>query len=135
MLVTESGSPPMRNLTDFEHKSEPVIAPATFMARLGRALVIWLGITLGGLAIGIAGYAYFEGMSLTDAFVNAAMILSGMGPVGELKTEGGKIFAGLYAIFSGLVIVIATGFVLAPVFHRVLHKFHVETGKEDDNQD
>ena len=81
----------MRNLTDFEHKSEPVIAPATFMARLGRALVIWLGITLGGLAIGIAGYAYFEGMSLTDAFVNAAMILSGMGPVGELKTEGGKI--------------------------------------------
>ena len=125
----------MRNLTDFEHKSEPVIAPATFMARLGRALVIWLGITLGGLTIGIAGYAYFEGMALTDAFVNAAMILSGMGPVGELKTEGGKIFAGLYAIFSGLVIVIATGFVLAPVFHRVLHKFHVETGKEDDNQD
>ena len=125
----------MRNLTDFENKNEPVIAPATFMARLGRALVIWLGITLGGLTIGIAGYAYFEGMSLTDAFVNAAMILSGMGPVGELKTEGGKIFAGLYAIFSGLVIVIATGFVLAPVFHRVLHKFHVETGKEDDNQD
>ena len=65
-------------------------------------------------------------MSGVDAFVNAAMILSGMGPVGELHTTAGKIFAGCYAIFSGLIIVIATGFVLAPIFHRVLHKFHVE---------
>ncbi len=79
----------------------------------------------------MAGYSYFEGMSLTDAYVNAAMILSGMGPLGELKTVGGKIFAGTYAIFSGLIIVIATGFVLAPVFHRVLHRFHVELTKQD----
>ena len=120
----------MRHLTDFEHKNQPVVPTTAFAKRLGRALLIWLGITLGGLAIGISGYAYFEGMPLIDAFVNAAMILSGMGPVGELKTEGGKLFAGCYAIFSGLVIVIATGFVLAPVFHRVLHKFHVEIGKE-----
>jgi hypothetical protein len=63
--------------------------------------------------------------------VNAAMILSGMGPIGELKTTPGKIFAGTYAIFSGLVIIIATGFLLAPIFHRVLHRFHVETAKED----
>ncbi len=77
-------------------------------------------------SIGIAGYAGFEGMSLTDAFLNAAMILSGMGPAAELKTEAGKVFAGFYAIFSGLIIVIATGFVLAPIFHRVLHSFHVE---------
>jgi hypothetical protein len=65
-------------------------------------------------------------MSLTDSYVNAAMILSGMGPLGELKTTAGKIFAGSYAIFSGLVIVIATGVVLAPIFHRVLHRFHLE---------
>jgi hypothetical protein len=65
-------------------------------------------------------------MSFVDAFVNAAMILSGMGPLGELKTTGGKIFAGCYAILSGLIIVIATGVVLAPIFHRVLHRFHVE---------
>ena len=70
-------------------------------------------------------------MSVTDAYVNAAMILSGMGPLGELKSTGGKIFAGSYAIFSGLLIVIATGFVLAPVFHRVLHKFHVEQKGEE----
>ena len=70
-------------------------------------------------------------MSLSDAYVNAAMILSGMGPVGELKTTAGKIFAGSYAIFSGLVIVLAAGFILAPIFHRVLHRFHVERGKQD----
>jgi len=80
-----------------------------------------------GLAIGMAGYATFEGMSLADSYVNAAMILSGMGPMGELKTTAGKVFAGSYAIFSGLLIVIATGFVLAPIFHRLLHHFHVET--------
>ena len=70
-------------------------------------------------------------MSFADAYVNAAMILSGMGPLGELKTTAGKIFAGSYAIFSGLVIVIATSFDLAPIFHRVLHHFHVETGRND----
>jgi hypothetical protein len=95
------------------------------------AMGLWLALTAVGLLIGIAGYAGFEGMSLTDAYVNAAMILSGMGPVGELKTTAGKIFAGSYAIFSGLVIVVATGFVLAPIFHRVLHRFHVEAGKDE----
>ena len=83
-------------------------------------------INIAGLAIGMAGYSYFEGMGPADAFVNAAMILSGMGPADPLKYTGGKIFAGFYAILSGLIIVIATGFVLAPVFHRVLHSFHVE---------
>jgi hypothetical protein len=97
-----------------------------FAVRMARAIGLWLVLTVVGLAIGIAGYAYFEGMSLTDSFLNAAMILSGMGPATELKTEAGKLFAGFYAIFSGLIIVIATGFVLAPIFHRVLHKFHVE---------
>jgi hypothetical protein len=69
-------------------------------------------------------------MPLDDAFVNAAMILSGMGPIETKLSHGGKIFAGVYAIFSGLIIVIASGFVLAPMFHRVLHRFHVESGKE-----
>ena len=70
-------------------------------------------------------------MSFADAYVNAAMILSGMGPVQELKTTAGKFFAGSYAIFSGLIIVLAAGFILAPIFHRVLHRFHVETRKQD----
>jgi len=95
-----------------------------------RAVLIWLAIVAIGLTIGIAGYAGFEGLSLTDAYLNAAVILSGMGPAVELKTTGGKLFAGTYAIFSGLLIIIATGFVLAPIFHRVLHKFHLETRDE-----
>jgi hypothetical protein len=96
-----------------------------------KAIGLWCLLALGGLAIGMAGYAAFEGMSLADAYVNAAMILAGMGPMGELKTTAGKIFAGSYAILSGLLLIIATGFVLAPIFHRVLHHFHVETHEKD----
>jgi|ERR1700723_1593075 hypothetical protein len=116
--------------TGFERRHEPVVSRRKFVARLSVAIGLWVILTTIGLAIGIAGYAYFEGMSFVDAYVNAAMILSGMGPLGELKTTGGKIFAGSYALFSGLIIIIATGFVLAPIFHRVLHRFHVEA-KED----
>ena len=116
----------------FEHRRQPVISRRSFIRRMFIVIGLWLALTLVGLVIGIAGYANLEGMSLVDAYVNAAMILSGMGPVVELKTTAGKIFAGTYAIFSGLVIVIATGFILAPIFHRVLHRFHVETAREKD---
>ena len=117
-------------VTDFEKRRHKVLSRHAFMIRMLRAVGLWCAITAFGLVVGIAGYAGLEGMSLTDSFLNAAMILSGMGPAAELKTESGKLFAGCYAIFSGLDIVIATGFVLAPNFHRVLHKFHVET-RED----
>ncbi|KUL95900.1 hypothetical protein DK26_10405 [Bosea sp. WAO] len=120
----------MPRLTRFEHRRQPVIPLRRFALRMGRAMLLWLGLTLVGLVIGMVGYAASEQMSVVDAFVNAAMILSGMGPVTELKTTGGKLFAGCYAIFSGLFVVIATGFVLAPVLHRVLHSFHVEEGKD-----
>ncbi len=118
-------------LTRFEHRGEKVIPARRFALRMGRVLLLWLALTLVGLGIGMVGYAATEGMQTTDAFVNAAMILSGMGPVGELQTESGKVFAGVYAIFSGLFVVVATGFVLAPVLHRMLHSFHVEEGKGD----
>jgi hypothetical protein len=116
----------------FEHGRQPVITRRRFIRRMFIAIILWLALTVIGLLIGIAGYAKFEGMSIVDAYVNAAMILSGMGPIGELKTTAGKLFAGTYAIFSGLIIVIATGFILAPIFHRVLHRFHVETTREKD---
>jgi hypothetical protein len=116
--------------TRFEQRHQAVISRRRFLARMVIAIGLWMILTLVGLAIGILGYAEFEDMSFVDAYVNAAMILSGMGPIGELKSTAGKVFAGSYAIFSGLIIVIATGFVLAPIFHRVLHRFHVETGKE-----
>jgi hypothetical protein len=122
----------MAQLSTLEHKSQKVLPRRQFIQRMLGAVAVWMALTLAGLALGMAGYAWMEGMSLVDAFVNAAMILSGMGPVTELKSTGGKLFAGAYAIFSGLFIVIASGFVLAPVLHRVLHMLHVETGKEKD---
>ncbi|HKZ96086.1 MAG TPA: hypothetical protein VJ045_03810 [Hyphomicrobiaceae bacterium] len=121
----------MRGLTHFEHRREKVIPPRAFVHRMGLAMGLWLLLTAGGLVVGMIGYSATEGMGAADAFVNAAMILSGMGPIGVLHSTAGKLFAGFYAIFSGLIIVIATGFVLAPIFHRVLHRFHVESGKEE----
>ncbi|HRN85153.1 MAG TPA: hypothetical protein PK857_10065 [Hyphomicrobium sp.] len=118
-------------LIPFEHKSEKVIPRQRFVRRMGRALLLWAMLTFGGLAIGMIGYSATEGMGFADSFVNAAMILSGMGPVDQLHTTAGKIFAGLYAILSGLIIVIGAGFVLAPIAHRVLHRFHVETKRGD----
>ncbi len=118
-------------LLRLEHARRQLMTHHRFMMRMLYACGLWLALAFFGLAIGMAGYAFFEDMSFTDAYVNAAMILSGMGPLGELKTTGGKIFAGSYAIFSGLLIVIATGFVLAPVFHLVLHRFHVEQKGEE----
>ncbi len=125
-------SAPTFALTHFEHRREPVISRRRFLHRMVKAFALWFALTVLGLAIGIAGYAFFEDMSFVDAYANAAMILSGMGPLSTLNTTGGKTFAGSYAIFSGLVIVVATSFVLAPIFHRVLHHFHVEQEGQDD---
>lgn len=123
----------MLHLTRFEHRRQRLIPARRFALRMGRAVLLWLALTLVGLAIGMAGYAASEGMSALDAFLNAAMILAGMGPMTELRTESGKLFAGFYAIFSGLFVVVATGFVLAPLLHRVLHSFHIEEGKDADD--
>ena len=76
------------------------------------------------LGIGMAGYAYFEHLGWLDAFLNSAMLLGGMGPVNNPQTSGGKLFAGLYALYSGLVFLVTVGVVLAPVLHRALHLFH-----------
>jgi hypothetical protein len=122
----------MPTFTHFEHRTQKVIPRRAFVERMARALGIWLALTAGGLVIGMIGYSATEGMGPADAFVNAAMILSGMGPIQELHTTAGKIFAGCYAMFSGLVIIIATGFILAPLYHRLLHRFHVESGKDKD---
>lgn len=80
----------------------------------------------GSLAIGMVGYHELEGLSYLDGFLNSSMLLGGMGPIDFPKTEGGKLFAGLYALYAGLLFLILTAILLAPVFHRVLHRFHVE---------
>ena len=76
------------------------------------------------LGIGMSGYVYFESLSWLDAFVDASMLLGGMGPVHTPETAGGKLFAGCYALYCGLVFLVTVGVLLAPVLHRALHKFH-----------
>lgn len=121
----------MKQLLHFEHKRQPVASATRFTSRIANSLFWVTAIVAGSLAIGMAGYMYFEGMSAVDAFANAAMILSGMGPLQPLFTNGGKIFAGLYALFSGLMIFVLAGLLLAPVYHRFLHRFHVEEEESD----
>ena len=85
-----------------------------------------LGLLLFSLILGMSGYGYFEHLPWRDAFLNAAMLMGGMGPVDAPQTDGGKLFAGLYALYAGLVFLVAAGLVFAPVVHRVMHKFHWE---------
>jgi hypothetical protein len=99
--------------------------PITFALSLAAAIAL-LG---GALLIGVAGYHFFAGLAWVDALLNASMILTGMGPVDVLTSTGAKIFASAYALFSGVVFLSATGVIIAPVVHRVLHRFHLERGK------
>lgn len=110
----------------FEHYHKPLLPRAEFFMRLAKSVCIGLAITLAALGIGMIGYHRFEHMSWIDAFANAAMILSGMGPLTSLQSGAGKLFAGIYAMFSGLAFIIILGVVFAPVVHRFLHKFHLE---------
>ena len=111
----------------FEPRRKPLLPRRAFYARVARSLVLALAIVLVSLSIGMVGYHGFEGLSWLDAFLNAAMILSGMGPVAPIQTAGGKLFAGCYALFSGLALITTVAVVFAPVFHRFLHKFHLDT--------
>jgi hypothetical protein len=85
-----------------------------------------LALFLVSLLPGMAGYAYFEHLAWRDAFLNSAMLMGGMGPVDTPRTDGGKLFAGLYALYAGLVFLVGAGLIFAPVVHRVMHKFHWE---------
>jgi hypothetical protein len=110
----------------FEQYSKPLIPRADYHRRLvgaaGLALLL-IGVSLG---VGMVGYHEIEGMPWIDAYLSAAMILSGMGPVGEPLSTAGKLFAGTYALYSGFVALICVGVLGAPVLHRFLHRFHIE---------
>ncbi len=119
----------------FEHRSKPLLPRREFYRRLARSASIAALLVVFALGIGMVGYRAFEPMTWVDAFVNAAMILSGMGPVSSLQTDSGKIFAGCYALFSGLAFITSLGIIFAPVFHRFLHKFHLEEIRRDQGKD
>jgi hypothetical protein len=110
----------------FEHRSQQVLRRRHFALRLIRHLLISATIILVSLAGGIAGYEHYEHLSLRDAFLNAAMLLGGMGPVDINLSPQGKVFAGAFALYAGLVFVVAAGVLLAPVVHRILHTVHCD---------
>lgn len=110
----------------YESRTQRPLARRHFIRRLGLHLAFALLLFLCSLALGIWGYAHYEGLAWRDGFLNSAMLLGGMGPVDAPQTDGGKIFAGMYALFAGLVFIVTAGLLLAPVVHRVLHTFHWE---------
>lgn len=108
----------------YETRLQPIATRGHFVARMVRHAAFAAAVVVGSLFIGMSGYVYFEHLSWLDAFVDASMLLGGMGPVHNPETAGGKLFAGLYALYCGLIVLITVGVMLAPVLHRALHKFH-----------
>jgi hypothetical protein len=112
----------------FEHQSAPLLPRPLFVRRVVRTTALGVAFLALGLGCGMVGYRITEGMSWVDAFANASMILSGMGPVSTLQTKAGKIFAGCYALFSGFAFITVAGVILGPFVHRIFHRFHMADG-------
>jgi hypothetical protein len=110
----------------FERRYEPVLPWEQFVVRMLVHLAVVLLVIGGSLAVGILGYHLTEGFGWLDSLLNASMILSGMGPADALKTSPGKVFASLYALYSGLALITIAGLLLLPAVHRVLHRFHFD---------
>ena len=113
----------------YEPCHAPLLPRKKFYARLRRHGLFAVAVLGGCVGIGMLGYHFFENMGWLDSYVNATMILSGMGPLDPIKTTAGRIFAGTYALFSGVAFLTTVGFFLMPVLHRLLHKLHLASGK------
>ena len=111
----------------FEHHHQPLLTRGKFVARLVRNAAIAIGLLAAAMGIGIVGFLLTGTHGVVNAFLQASMLLGGMGPVGDLQnaTDAAKIFASLYALFAGVVFLVSVGVVLAPVIHRLMHRFHL----------
>ena len=116
----------------FEHHKSPLIDRREFIKRQMRYLLFSLVILILSLGIGIAGYHFLGKLPWIDSFLNASMILTGMGPVDHLDTKGGKLFSACYALFSGVSFLTFIAVLFTPIYHRFLHKFHLSI--EDDEK-
>jgi hypothetical protein len=114
----------------FEHRHQPLLPWRAFLGRMAFSTALGLGFVLVSLAVGMIGYHELEGMNWVTAFVNAAMILSSMGPMTPVHTDAGMWFAGFYALYSGLALIFILGIIFAPIIHRFLHHFHIKTEDE-----
>jgi hypothetical protein len=118
----------------FEHKSKPLLPKSAFALRMLRSVTLALCIIGLSLGLGVCGYHFSANLSWLDSLLNASMILTGMGPVNELHTTLAKVFASFYALFSGVIFITSVAVLLAPVFHRFLHRFHLETDEPDERE-
>lgn len=109
----------------YERRTDPLLPWPKFYRRLARSATYGAGLIAVSLLVGMAGYHWLEHLDWIDAFLNAAMILSGMGPVADLHTNSAKIFAGCYAIYSGVALISTSAIIFAPVVHRFIHRFHL----------
>ncbi|MES2475573.1 MAG: hypothetical protein V4640_07315 [Verrucomicrobiota bacterium] len=114
----------------YESRHEKLIPKAAFIRRMAHSVLVALGLVGISLAIGMLGYHALEALSWTDSFLNASMILGGMGPVDAMKTEPGKLFAGLYSLYCGLGFMVVASLLFAPIAHRILHGFHYDADQE-----
>ena len=114
------------SMIKFEHKSQPLLTRRQFAHRMALSALFALGFLGVSLVVGTIGYSHFADLPMIDAFLNASMILAGMGPVDKLDTTAGKLFAGIYAIYSGVAFLTFCGVLFTPVYHRFLHKFHLQ---------
>ena len=110
----------------YEHHKQPILPAHQFALRLMRHLLAAIMLVAASLLVGILGYRYLAGLGWVDAFLNASMLLGGMGPVDVLPNRAAKIFAGGYALYAGLVFIVSAGIIIAPVGHRILHGLHVD---------
>jgi hypothetical protein len=115
-----------------EHRKDPLLPSHLFLRRLGRQLGLGAVLIAFSLVIGTVGYHFVNGSAWIDGFVDASMLMAGMGQIGVLQGTAGKLFASFYALYCGVVFILVAGLLLAPIFHRVLHRFHLEAGAEDD---
>ena len=118
----------------FEHRTEPILPRRLFVYRMLRHLGFAVGVGAVSLGVGVVGYRGFENLPWVDALLNASMILGGMGPVTELHTTAGKVFASLYSLFSGILFLVVAGIIVAPFVHRLMHRMHLEEEQQGDQE-
>jgi hypothetical protein len=116
----------------YEHHTEPLASPQVFARRLALNALIGLLLLIFSLGIGMLGYHFLGRLSWIDSLLNASMILGGMGPVDKMETDQIKIFASFYALYSGVILLASVGILIAPIFHRFLHRFHLADELDDE---
>jgi hypothetical protein len=115
----------------FERRNQRLLPRHLFFRRMALWGVAGATLLLGSLAFGVCGYHFLEDLPWIDSLLDASVILGGMGPVDPIRTTVGKLFASFYALYSGLAIIAIVGILIAPVVHRLFHKFHIETSEEE----